>query len=118
MRGHIRRRAAGSFTIYLEADKDAATGKRRQETFTVKGKREDAEHELTRLLHEKDAGGLVEESKLSTGEYFRRWLANIEGSVSARTFQGYMSIMTKHLIPALGGQQQGLYQGAELAVLG
>src|SRR5262252_9593732 len=100
MRGHIRQRAAGSFTIYLEVDKDALTGKRRQETFTVKGTQDDAEQELTRLLHERDTGGLVEESKISTGEYFRRWLANIEGSVSARTFQGYESIMTKHLIPA------------------
>lgn len=100
MRGHIRQRSAGSYTIYLELD--PLTGKRRQETFTVRGSLDDAEQELTRLLRARDTGDVVEENKISTGDFLRRWIDSIEGSISARTAQGYRSILDKHLIPTLG----------------
>ena len=37
MRGHLKKRSANSWTIWLELDRDPATGKRRQKTLTIRG---------------------------------------------------------------------------------
>lgn len=57
-RGHIRELPSGSWRVYVSAG-SSDDGQRRQVTRTVKGSRRAAERELTRLLHELDAGVLA-----------------------------------------------------------
>ncbi len=47
MRGHIVQRAKDSYSIKIELDKDAVTGKRRQQWVTVRGSKKDAEKKLS-----------------------------------------------------------------------
>ena len=59
MRGHIRKRAKGSWTIVLDFEKDPDTGKRRQQWSTVRGTKKDAERKLAELLHQIDNGSII-----------------------------------------------------------
>jgi integrase len=49
MRGNITRRGKASWRIKFDLDNDPVTGERRTRVVTVRGKRQDAERELTRL---------------------------------------------------------------------
>ena len=46
MKGHIRQRTKGSWAIWVDLGRDPETGKRKQQTFTVRGSKKDAEREL------------------------------------------------------------------------
>lgn len=70
-RGNITRRGRSSWHIKFETGYDAL-GNRKTCYVTVKGKRQDAERELTKLLAEVDAGTLVEPSKVTIKEYTQR----------------------------------------------
>jgi len=54
--GHIRQRSPGSWELRYSPGTDAATGKRRILTATVRGDRKAAERELRRLLRTLDDG--------------------------------------------------------------
>lgn len=101
MRGHLAKRAKGSWTIVLDLDRDAA-GKRRQKWIAVKGTRKDAERELARLLNQRNTGVCVEPAKLNFGEYGERWLAFVQTRVAPKTFERYGEIIRLHLTAALG----------------
>jgi hypothetical protein len=74
-RAHIRRRGRRSWQIKFDVGKDPA-GKRKTRFVTVKGTRQDAEKERTRLLSEADAGTLLEPSKLTVAEHLRACLGD------------------------------------------
>lgn len=59
MRGNITRRGKSSWRIKFDLGTDTA-GNRQTRYVTVRGKRADAERELTRLLSDIDKGTLVE----------------------------------------------------------
>ena len=69
MRGTIIRRGKAWL---LKFDKATADGKRKFHYTTVRGSRQDAERELTRLLAEADKGALPDVTKASLGSYLRR----------------------------------------------
>jgi hypothetical protein len=73
MRGSIIRRGKSSWRLKFEAG-PRKNGKRKTRYVTVRGKRQDAEKELTRLLSAADAGTLVDPSKVTVAEYLRSWL--------------------------------------------
>ena len=56
MKGHIRKRGNGSWSIILDVGRDA-NGTRRQKWHTVHGSKKDAERELARILHDMNTGG-------------------------------------------------------------
>ncbi len=72
-RGSIRRRGKHSWQIRFDDGVDAA-GRRKTRSFHVKGRRQDAQRELTRLMAATDAGTLPEPSKATVAEYLREWL--------------------------------------------
>jgi len=103
MKGHLVKRAEGSYSVVLDSGKDPNTGKRQQKWVTIQGRKADAERELARLLNEVHTGGFIEPAKLTVAEYLERWLKDYaEVNVSGKTFERYQSIVGQHLNPALG----------------
>lgn len=109
MRGHIRKRAKHSWSIaiYRGLKTDPKTGKVKKDYYwsTVKGTKRDAEVELARLLHQFNTGAFVEPTKITAGEWLTRWLdvyVTNSSKKKLRTQETYVSIVKKHLIPALG----------------
>jgi len=103
MRGHIRQRAKGSWTIFYDLPTDPVTGKRRQKTQTVKGTKRGAERFLRDVLSSIEHGAYVKPNKMTLGELMRRWLNEyVLTNTTDRTQESYQSIVERHLIPALG----------------
>lgn len=103
MRGHVKQRAKGSWTIWLELPRDPVTGKRRQKTLTVKGSKREAEKKLVELEHQIDTGGFVNPAKATVAEFLRQWLRDyVSTNVRAATSEGYRIMIGCHLVPNLG----------------
>lgn len=105
MRGHIEQRAKtkNTWTIVIELDKDAVSGKRHQKWLTVRGSHKDAENKLTELLRQLDTGIYIQPGKTTLADYLARWLADyVKPNLSPRGYERYESIVRLHLIPTLG----------------
>lgn len=102
MRGHIKQRSKGSWSIIVELPRDAQ-GKRRQKWVTVQGTKKKAQKKLTELLRQLDTGTFIDPHKLTLGQYLEKWLSEYaENKVSHTTLVRYRAICRKHLIPSLG----------------
>src|SRR4051794_20584066 len=100
LRGHLRQRSRGSWTLVLELGRDAS-GRRRQKWLTVRGSKRDAERELARLNHELNTGSYVEASTMTVAEYLAYWLdGSAKARVAGKTFERYSEIVQLHLAPA------------------
>ena len=103
MRGTLKQRSKGSWTIIIDAGRDPATGKRRQQWHTVKGTKREAEKRLAELVHQVDNGVYVKSGNLTVGAYLDQWLEDYASThVRATTLEGYET-RAKHLIDSLGG---------------
>jgi len=103
MKGHIRQRSKGSWTIWVDLGRDPQTGKRKQQTLTVCGSKKYAERELRAILTRIEGGILVKPTKLTVGEYLEQWLRDyVATNTAPSTADGYEDIVRVHLIPALG----------------
>lgn len=103
MRGHIKKRYKGSYTIVLNLGRDPSTGKRKQQWISIKGTRKDAEKRLAELLHQMDNGAFIKPARTTMSEYLERWLNDyVKTNLSPRSAEGYEHIIRKHLMPALG----------------
>ena len=102
MRGHIKQRSKGSWSIVLELGRDPSTGKRRQQWVTVRGTKKEAEKKLAELQHQMDTGSIIKPSKDTVGAFLQRWLTDdMSTQVRPKTFEGYQQ-RGKHLIAGLG----------------
>ena len=103
MKGHIRQRSKGSWTIVIDVGRDPESGKRLQHWYTVKGTKKDAEKRLTELLHSLNKGSYVKPTRLMVAEYLEQWLQGyVATNTAPRTRERYQHIVRIHLIPALG----------------
>jgi integrase len=103
MKGHIRRRSKGSWTIVLDVGRDPETGKRRQQWHTIRGTKRDAERALREMLVALEKGTYVKPSRLTLGEWLMQWFNSyVIMHTTPRTQESYYSIMYHHLIPSLG----------------
>ena len=103
MKGHVKQRSKGSWTIWIDIGRDPETGKRKQQTITVHGSKKDAERELRAILTRIEGGAHVKPTKLTVGEYLEQWLQDYAAvNTGPRTYEGYAGIVHGHLIPALG----------------
>jgi len=109
MRGNITRR--GKLSWQLKFDVPSDNGKRQTRYVTVRGKRQDAQRELTRLLSQADAGSLVEPSKATVAEHLRAWLgASRPGEpippppagLTLKTAERYRELAELQIIPHIG----------------
>src|SRR5262249_19211630 len=80
---------------------NATPGKRETRYLTVRGKRQDAERELAKLISASHDGTLVEPSKVTVAEYLRSWLDATHG-LAGKTRQEYVRLITQLAIPHLG----------------
>ena len=99
MRGSIIRRGKAWL---LKFDKATADGKRKFHYTTVRGSRQDAERELTRLLAEADKGALPDVTKASLGSYLDDWLGSAH-TQSLKTRERYDELARCQIVPHLGG---------------
>ena len=101
MRGNITRRGKSSWRLKFDHCIEPVTGKRRTHYVTIRGKRQDAERELTRLVHDAHNGTLIEPSKVTVAEYIRAWLNGAHG-LSPKTAERYWQLTEHQIIPYLG----------------
>jgi hypothetical protein len=64
----------------------------------MRGKRQDAERELARLITAAHNGTLVEPSKTMVADYLRSWLSGLHG-LAGKTRQEYGRLITQMVIP-------------------
>jgi integrase len=102
MRGHIRQRAAGSWTIEASAGFDDG-GRRVRIARTVHGSRRDAERALTRLLRDVDQGTVARSGGETFGAYLvGTWLPFMRARVHPDTWKRYESVSRVHIVPRIG----------------
>lgn len=104
MRGSLKQRSPGSWSLVLPLGKDPTTGKHRQKWVTFRGNKREAQAELTRLLNELHNGTLTEApQKLTVSDLLDRWLRDYAKSrVSNSTYETYETLIRVHLKPGLG----------------
>jgi len=102
MRGSIRPKGRNSWQLQIYTG-IGSDGKPRRHFETVHGRKSDAQRRLTELLSSLDKGVYTPPGRLMLSEHLRAWLSGyVRTNCSLRTFDGYTSIVEKHLIPALG----------------
>jgi integrase len=100
VRGNITRRGKNSWRIKFDlAPHD--DGKRQTRFVTIRGKRQDAERELTRLLAAADAGTLPEPSRVTIAEYIHGWL-DASHDLAPKTRERYGELIDRYIVPQLG----------------
>ena len=102
MRGNLRQRSKGSWTLTLSWRED---GRLKQSYHTVQGTKREAEKRLAEVIHQMDTGEYSPPDKTTVRAFLERWLKDYvwrEDSLSVETAQVYQIIIEKHLIPALG----------------
>lgn len=102
MRGTIRQRSKGSWTIQVYAGRDPVTGRKIHIARTVRGSKKEAELSLAKLIHAVETGIDFNASKLSFAEYAERWLRSKEKKVRPKTIQRYSDLMRLHIVPVIG----------------
>jgi len=103
MKGHIRQRSKGSWTLWVDLGRDPESGRRKQQTLTVRGNKREAEKRLAELLHQIDTGTFAKRSKLLLGEYLDQWLNDYcKANLAPHTVQSYEFFVKRHIKPALG----------------
>jgi integrase len=102
VRGHIRRRAAGSWTIEASGGSDDA-GRRVRISRTVRGTRRDAERALTELLREIDRGTVARAGADTFGSFLTDlWLPHMRTRVRAETWTRYEGLVRLQVVPLIG----------------
>jgi len=101
MRGHIRQRSAGSWTVQVSGGFDDA-GKRLRITETIHGGERDAQKALTRILRDVDRGQAARTGTGTFGTYLGRWLEHQRSRVGRHTWERYESLARVWIIPRCG----------------
>jgi integrase len=108
MRGSLRRRYRGSWSLILDRgyQTDPKTGlrKRRQKWITFRGTKKQAETRLADLLSDANRGQLVEPIRLTVGEWLDDWVdkAIKPPRRTQSAYSTYKGVIENHLKPKLG----------------
>jgi integrase len=108
MRGSIRQRSKGSWTLVFDLGyaTDPVSGKRRrrQKRVAFRGTKTAAQAHLTELLRSANRSEFVERSALTVGEWLTEWLTKAIAPPAKRpgTYRTYEGVLRKNVIPALG----------------
>ncbi len=102
MRGHIRQRSKGTWTLVVYTGQDPDTGKKRYKWETVRGTKKQAEAELAKLVREVETGTDLEPGRSTMAGFLHRWLEASRSRVGVRTWERYEELIRLHVLPALG----------------
>lgn len=105
MRGNIRRRTNGSWTIQIYAGRDPETGRKRYVSRTVRGSKKDAETALANLSRAQETGLDLTAARLTVAAFLERWLAVSKERVKSRTHFRYAELLKLHVKPLIGSTQ-------------
>lgn len=105
MRGNIRRRSEGTWTIQAYAGRDPATGHKRYVSRTVRGTKREAEAALANLIRAQETGLDLSAARLTVAAFLDRWLEVSKDRVKPRTHFRYAELMRLHFKPTLGQVQ-------------
>ncbi len=111
MTGHIQTVTRDTHNVVI--DHGTAGGKRKRDTYTVRGTKRDAQKFLTARLAEADAGCYVSRSGLTVEAWLRQWLDGpAKMKVTPKTLQEYRGWAEGRIIPALGRYKLEALTGA------
>jgi integrase len=113
MRGNITRRGKSSWRLKYDAGRDPLTGERRIRYLTVRGKRQDAERELTKLLSAVHEGTDIEPTKVTIRAYLTAWL-DADTGLSGKTKERYRQLAEQQIFPHLGDRVMQMLKPAEV----
>lgn len=101
MRGHIRQRSNGSWSVVISWRED---GKFKQKWHTAHGPKREAQALLAQKLTEFNAGVRPEgPARLTVAEFLQRWLNDVaKPNVRPTTFASYETTVRLHIIPEIG----------------
>ena len=103
MRGNVRQRAKGTWTLTIELPPDPSTGKRRQSYETVRGTKRDALRRLTELQADVNKGDYVTPGRMTVGRFLDQWLdSHVATTTRATTANGYAGNVRRYIRPRLG----------------
>jgi hypothetical protein len=116
--GYVKEKRKGVWSIKMSLGKDSS-GKYRYQWMTVRGNRIDAENKVVEFQNQLKSGSYFQPGKTTVGQYLEMWLADyVKPSLSPRSYERYMDIVNRLLVPRLGkirltqlkpGQLQRLY---------
>jgi integrase len=101
MKGHIRERSPGHWAIVIDV-RDAATGKRKRRWHSFKGTKRATQIECARLISELQGGTYIDPSKATVSAFLDQWLDYTKSRVSPRTYERYVEICQRNIVPLLG----------------
>ncbi len=105
MKGYIRPKGKNKWQIQVYTG-TGPDGKPRRHFELVTGNKGDAQRRLTELLSSLDKGVYAPPGKLTVGDLLHLWLDGyVKTNCAQRTFDGYQTIVERHLIPAFGSVQ-------------
>lgn len=113
MKGHIRERSPGHWAIVIDVRLEGS--KRRRKWHSFAGTKRGAQEECARLISELKSGSYVELSKETVSVFLERWLADVKSRVSPRTYERYVEIVRKNIIPALGATALKKLRAADIS---
>lgn len=103
MRGHIKQRAKGSWSISIYLGKDSKTNKKKYKWYTVKGNKKDAETFLTEKLRELDTGIFIDNKDINVRQYFNFWYEqHCLSRLSPTTYESYRRNLDNYILEELG----------------
>lgn len=102
MAGQIIKRGERTWLVRIFMGRDLDR-KQKFHHKTIHGTKRDAQRYLTAAKREMDLGVFVEPAAMSLSEYLKRWLRDAaRPRVSARTADGYASLLERHIFPRIG----------------
>ncbi|MDP9238638.1 MAG: site-specific integrase [Chloroflexota bacterium] len=115
-RGRIAKRG-DAWRIVVSAGYDDA-GRRVRVSETLHGTKDAAQRRLTAMLAQIDGGAVPDRARVTTGEYLRTWLRDVAKPRTApRTYLGYESVITRHLVPSIGRVPLGRLRAGHVEAL-
>lgn len=106
MRGHVRKRASGTWAFVVDDGQDPETGKRRQRWRSGFRTRKEAEAALRAALGRVDAGHDPLPVEITVRDFVNeRWLPHLEaqGKPRPRTAHRYAELLNHHVLSVIGG---------------
>jgi integrase len=102
MRGHIRKRG-DAWEVRVDLTRDPVSGKRRQLSRTVRGRKRDAEAVAASLISQNEAGIDTPRGRQTVGNFLQQWLRDYaKPNTAPKTFRRYEQIVRIHLTPVIG----------------
>ena len=88
MKGHLKERSPGHWSIVIDVP-DPATGKRRRKWHSFKGTKRQAQIECARLISAIQTGHYLEPSKTMLAQFLERWLEHMKAQLSPKSHARY-----------------------------